>query len=38
MFEKRGDKIRIISNRHGLGMYNVLPNNFVCFGDDFSFR
>ena len=38
MFENRGDEINIISNSHGVELYNVLPNNFVCFGDDFSLR
>ena len=38
MFENRGDKINIIYNRQDMELYNVLPNNSVCFGDDFPLR
>lgn len=31
-------KINIISNSQGVELYNVLPNNSVCFGDYFPLK
>ena len=31
-------KINIIFNSQGVELFNALPNNSVCFGDDFLLR
>ena len=36
--EIKSTKINIISNSQGVELYNVLPNNSVCFGDYFPLK